>query len=168
MKRLLSVIAFALLATTTLYAQTPVVGPVTPPGAPVQAQRQHRHAGWQRMLNLTPEQRQQLKPMAQAFHQQVRGLRQAQRSQLQSILSPEQLAQMQSMRQANGRLPKGWARSLALTPDQRQQLRALHQQTRSQVQQARRQFLAQVQPVLTPDQQATLNQYLQQHQRQRI
>jgi protein CpxP len=142
-------------------------------------------------LNLTEAQKAQLKPIFEQFMSQQRARKEAMEAKFKSVLTPEQMArfeQLKSERQAQRQADKaerkadrqswkdrknadgpgmgkgGIIGQLNLTPEQTAQLRAHREAQQAQVRAEREQFMAQVKSVLTPEQQAKMQQIQSQRQ----
>jgi Spy/CpxP family protein refolding chaperone len=174
----LSTAAIVLVTTATLYAQSPVPpvqGPAAVPPVTARAHKHHHKANWQDFVALTPAQRQQVRPMQKAFQKQKKSFRAEEHTQVTSLLTNEQRARLASMQSETAtlhlknknsgaqRLPKGWKKVVGLSPEQKQQMKAMHQQVKSRTLTAQNQFLSQLQPILTPEQKSRLDQFMQSH-----
>jgi len=136
------VFAVAMLSTTLGVIAIPsIVSAQSSPNQdnPTYTQK-HREGGWKK-LNLSDDQKQQLKTIHANTKQQM-----------QAVLTDDQRAQLAAAKQSGNH--KGVWKSLNLTPDQKQQIRSIHKSSREQI-------LA----VLTPDQRTQLQQMKAAHHR---
>lgn len=120
---------------------------------------------WQRMvtrLNLSADQQNQIRPTFDAERQAMRDRYTAYQNELKSVLTPDQMAQLEKNKADRKACRKShthfdgraaW-KSLNLTPEQKAQLKAFHQQNRPQIKAERKQYIAQVESALNADQKA--------------
>lgn len=131
-----------------------------------QGQRGHGLQRLVRELNLTEAQKQQIQPIVQSFRQEAQTRREAHFNQMKSVLTPDQQARLEQMKadrgQGQGRGPG--LQQLNLTDEQKTQLQSMRQQHQAEGKAALDRLLAQVKPILTAEQQATLEKFLQQRQ----
>ncbi|WP_055076866.1 Spy/CpxP family protein refolding chaperone [Pseudanabaena sp. 'Roaring Creek'] len=133
------VLAVAMLSTTLAGIAIPsIVSAQTSPDQGVQTTQKHHDGGWKK-LNLSDDQKQQLKTIHTNTKQQV-----------QAVLTDAQLAQLATAKQSGDR--KGVWKSLNLTADQKQQIKNIHKSSRDQ-------SLA----ILTPEQRTQLQQMKANH-----
>jgi len=109
------------------------------PETPTHTQK-HREGGWKK-LNLTEDQKQQLKALRASMAQKM-----------QSVLTEEQRAKLTAAKEAGQR--KGVWKSLGITADQKQQIQGI-----------RKDYKEQSLAVLTPEQRTQLEQMKAQHHR---
>jgi Spy/CpxP family protein refolding chaperone len=113
-------------------------------------------------LNLTPDQRQKLMPLLRQYMQNRRQEFEQRRSQMQSILSPQQMEKMKELR-AQGMRQREIFDELNLTAEQRQRLMAMRKGSgRGEHRQQVQQLLGQTKGFLSADQQAKLEAFLSQ------
>ncbi|EKQ70200.1 P pilus assembly/Cpx signaling pathway, periplasmic inhibitor/zinc-resistance associated protein [Leptolyngbyaceae cyanobacterium JSC-12] len=118
--------------------------PVSPVAAQLEnAPMMQNQRGWNK-LNLTDAQKAQMKQM-----------REQTQAQIEQILTPEQKAQWQSMKQNGGKKP-GRMQSLNLSEAQKQQIRQIRENAKQSMQ-----------SILTPEQRAILEQQRQGMQQRR-
>lgn len=150
--------------------------------------RHHGGRGFERMaqhLSLTDAQQAQLKPIFEAQKAQRQQMHQQMKTQMQSILTPEQVAQLEQQRSEWQSKPKGERRAergerraergerrargerggkfakLNLTDAQKAQLKAFREAHRPQMQAQRQQFEQQMAAVLTAEQRAKVEEMKQ-------
>ena len=136
------VFAVAMLSTTLGVIAIPsIVSAQSTPNQGTPTYTQKHHGGFWKKLNLSDDQKQQLKTIHANTKQQV-----------QAVLTDDQRAQLAAAKQSGNH--KGVWKSLNLTPDQKQQIRSIHKSSREQ-------SLA----VLTSDQRTQLQQMRAEHNR---
>lgn len=167
---LVAVAAFATLAGGAAFAQDAPSGEAGKrPGI-----RAHKGGGagmFQRLaqqLNLTDQQKQQLEPIMTAFRDKMQAHRQNMHNRFESVLTAEQRAQLEQMKAERGQGkgprrggPGGPFAALNLTDEQKTQMKSLREQGRTEMQAEFEQMRAQVNAVLTPEQQAQLQQIME-------
>lgn len=102
-------------------------------------------------LNLTPDQVSALQPTFAQMKQQRHAEHEAFKAKLQSVLTPDQFAQLQ---QSKGSGHRHAFKNLNLSDDQKAQLKQYRMSMKPQLKAEREQFRNQLMAVLTPDQQA--------------
>jgi Spy/CpxP family protein refolding chaperone len=140
----------------------------------------------QKQLGLSQEQVDKLKPIFQSWQQQQKAHREAWETKLHEVLTADQQAQLDQMKaqrlearkegrkegckegrkegsKCDSRGKTTFEKKLALTADQKAQLKAFHQQNAPQMKAEREQHLAQIREVLTPDQQARFEKMMKRH-----
>jgi Spy/CpxP family protein refolding chaperone len=140
----------------------------------------HHRGGWahrdplarlKERVDLTPEQVSKLQPIVDAHSQQMKQQFEAGRQQFLAVLTPEQRAQLDKMKAAREEAMqkhdwkalhemKGGPEALNLTEAQKTQLKSLREtafkQMREQHEQFEKEFMAQADTVLTPEQKESL------------
>lgn len=129
-------------------------------------QGHHHHNPLQRLqsqLSLSPQQVAQLKPTFEQMRLEHKADHVQFESQMQAILTPDQLAKMQAEGEHHGH----HLRDLNLSSDQRAQLKTMWEKNRPKMAAERQQFESQMMAVLTPEQQlkfAKMQEHWRHHQ----
>jgi len=138
------------------------------------AARAGQDEGWkelQSQLSLSPEQVERMKPILKSYQDARKANLQAFKQRINAMLTPEQGAQLQQMRDearsSNDRkgLLKRMITELGLTPGQIADLKSAISEHRERQKDNRERFLAEVRTVLTPDQFERFQSLLNQHEK---
>lgn len=185
MKNALLALALGALLLSPAAAQSPSPGPSTNahgrPNRPQGGGQGGPIARLKSEMNLTDAQAQRLQPLLKGFMEKNRERMKARQQNMKTVLTPEQFAQLQQMREQHrqgqstqdgpppaatnqpagkGSKHRGPMSQLNLTEEQKEQLKTFNQQTMQEAKADRDALLAQTKSFLNADQQSKLETFL--------